>query len=646
MSRWVIAEGNQLVRVSDVKRCANPRCRKAHKRKSQYCSDICRRTSRPFIALDGEAAADKYVILAAGDGKGFSRDVRNRQGLDTETCLEFLLNLPRGSNSGARPIYVWFAFDYDVNMILGDIPLRGKNSIEQLYANPTDGIKWRGYRIRYFRRKILRIARGNRIHTSYDIWGFFQSNFENSLRKWGIESSELIAEGKASRSGFDRWSMRRIAEYNADELARLTMLAEKLRESVNPLHLPIQSWHGPAAFAGAWLQKNKVADYLTPTPEELQDVASRAYFGGRIDVLGYGVVDPVYHYDIVSAYPSATRYLPDLTKLTWKLHRGKPPTGAIYVADISWEIPFTYWAPFPWRDRRGGILWPLAGRGWYWNYEIETALQKYGRSHFRIHRYFVADGEYVFPFKRLIEEAFEYRKRLKLQNHPSHVAVKLILNSLYGKFAQTVGSGRYYSAIWSGLITSYTRAQLAKEISNSVVCVMTDSIWSSEPLQVEISDKLGGWEEQEESRLWLAEAGLYCAESADGSVSVWQRGFDKKNPVDIRGIVQGWLEGNCEPVSYDVTRFIGMGLALNTHQPWRKWVRLNRKIEPVPLHGTSKRMPAFPTENYSPGSFQKLEPIPIHDDVLGTLSYPYRKLTLREDLRIAALEEECEEGEE
>jgi len=49
----------------------------------------------------------------------------------------------------------------------------------------------------------------------------------------------------------------------------------------------------------SWLGKNKIGDYLVETPDHLYDVSTRAYFGGRIDCLGYGVVDPVYHYDIV-----------------------------------------------------------------------------------------------------------------------------------------------------------------------------------------------------------------------------------------------------------------------------------------------------------------------------------------------------------
>lgn len=652
---WEIKHGNLLVR-SRPKANPNRYCEcgcgellASSRSDARFFSDACRwksrARSRPFVALDGEAANDLYVLLAAATKEGdFYKDIKTWKGLDTETCLEFLLSMPRGTGSGRKPIYVWFAFDYDVNMMLGDIPLKGENSIEQL--KETNTIFWRGYRITYIRRKILRIARGNRRHTSYDIWGFFQSNFENSLSKWGIESTELIELGKADRKNFHRWTLTRISAYNRDELTRLAELADKLRASVAPLELPIQSWHGPAALAGAWLQKNKAKTYLKTYDEpELNEIAARAYFGGRIDVSGYGYVEPVYHYDIISAYPSAIRDLPDLTLLDWKYcAKGKPPRGRTYVARIRWQIPPTYWGVFPWRDKHGSILWPTEGEGWYWNYEIEMAQKMFGEFCFEYDGYWLAHGRLEYPFKKLVSDAFKYRAELKAANNPSHVAVKLVLNSLYGKFAQTVGSARYYSPIWAGLITSQVRSQLMQAITPETVCVMTDSIWSAKPINVPIGDQLGEWEEQEESRLWLAEAGLYEAEKADGTAFVWQRGFDKRNPVDIRGLVSEWLttEGASYVAEYPVTRFIGMGLATVTHQPWRKWVTINRKIEPVPIVGTTKRLPIFPVEGvYAPINFQLLEPRPRNEDCC---SYPYKKLTQDQGLILQRLEDECEEG--
>lgn len=622
-------------------------------RQAKFWSDQCRtryhkaRTKlyRPFVALDGEGenrpdGSHIYTLLAVGKLVG-GKDIRSKQGLDTETCLDFLLNLPKQSVHGVKPIYIWFAMDYDVNMILGDLELKGETDDDIRSLREKGTVIWRGYRITYIPRKIFRVSRGNRRHTSYDIWGFFQSSFERACAEWGIELPSIIAEGKRSRSGFSRWSLARIADYNRAELDALEALAEKLREAAIPLALPAHGWHGPAALAGAWLRKNNVKRYLKKVPD-FEDVFERAYFGGRIDVTGYGIVNPVYHYDIVSAYPSAIRNLPDLSKLEWSQRR-EPDSGRLYAARVSWEIPPAYWAPFPWRAKDGSIRYPLRGEGWYWKPELEAAQQKYGERHFRIQEVIQAEGELEYPFRDLIEGTFTYRAKLKASGNPSHVPVKLILNSLYGKFAQSVGKPAFRSLIWAGLVTAYTRAQLLEALSEDVVCVMTDSLWSRKPLDIPLGDRLGDWERQEEAELVLAEAGLYQATTPSGDLFIWQRGFDKRNPVDVRGIVSHWLgDDPTYTAIYKVSRFIGMGLASITSYPWRHWLELERRVAPVPLVGTSKRLPVYPLENgvglRGGENFVNLELRPCDEKVV---SYSYRKATLDPELIAERLQDEC-----
>jgi DNA polymerase elongation subunit (family B) len=238
---------------------------------------------------------------------------------------------------------------------------------------------------------------------------------------------------------------------------------------------------------------------------------------------------------------------------------------------------------------------------------------------------------------------FDYRNELKKQGHSSNKAIKLILNSLYGKFAQTIGKAQYYSPVWAGLITANTRAQISRVISDDVVCTMTDSIWSRQPLQIQPSRELGEWESQDETRLILAEAGLYQAYQPDGSRFIWQRGFDKRTPVDIEGIVTKWLgDDPTYEGAYNVTRFIGMGLASITSYPWRHWIDLERKIQPVPLTGTTKRLPLYPLDpDEEPmQGFQQLSLRPADEEVC---SYPYSKLTLDPALIVVRLTDECEE---
>lgn len=618
------------------------------KRSAKYCSVLCRnlskQKSRPFIGLDGEGIGNRYILLAAKrDGKKSSY-IYQRDGLDTKSCLDFLLNLPKGDSHGEKPIYVWFAFDYDVNMILGDLPLKGEeHSIEELRR--LNHTFWEGYKITYIPRKILKVRKDGRYFHSTDIFSFYQTSFEKALQDWEIPNPEIITRGKAARQDFSHWNDDDIVAYNNAELDAISILAEKLRAAAKPLDLAVRSWHGPGALAGSWLSKHKVERYKGEVAPELYEVATRAYFGGRIDAAGYGFVEPVYHYDVVSAYPSAIRFLPDCSKLTWIRTEGNdlPSAGVTFVGRIRWRIPPTRWGPFPWRNRQGSIRFPREGEGWYWHSEIRAAVERFGAEHFELLETWSTLEQPTYPLQTLVEEAFAYRHELKQQGSPAHKAVKLVLNSLYGKFAQTVGRAKYYSPIWAGLITSHTRAQLQRAITDDVVCVMTDSLWSRTPLQLDASGNLGGWEAQDETRLILAEAGLYEATSPDGSRFLWQRGFDKRTPVDIPGIVTRWLD--TDPLyegSYSVHRFIGMGLASMTSYPWREWVSMERKISPVPFVGTTKRLPLYPldSETEPEREFQPLSLRPADEQVC---SYPYAKLTQEPELIRLRLSDETEE---
>lgn len=619
-------------------------------RKSNYAKKLV--TTRPFVALDGEGihkrGDSRYVLLAAKTGdqeSGYpSRHTFSRAGLSTEECLDFLLSLPQGRKDGMKPLFVWFAFDYDINMILGDLPLKGKeNSIEELRRDLVT--HWNGYKITYIPRKIFKVKKDGRRFHSTDIFSFFQCSFEEALKNWGIEVPEIITRGKAARQDFSSWSEEDIVAYNEAELDMMSELADRLRDSIRPLELPIRSWHGPGALAGSWLSKHKAKKHKGEIPPEVHDASIRAYFGGRIDVQGYGFVNPVYHYDIVSAYPSAIRYLPDLSNVTWKHYaEGEAPLTGVSVSRIRWRIRDTKWGAFPWRSANGTIRYPLAGEGWYWQSEVNAAIDKYGADSIEFLESWGIEGEITYPFKEAIEEAFAYRRQLKAEGKSSHIAVKLILNSLYGKFAQTVGKAQYYSPVWAGLITSHTRAELAGAMNEDVVCVMTDSIWSRSPIAVDTSAELGTWEEQKEGVLILAGAGLYEAQKSDGTKIVWQRGFDKRKPLDIEGIVTRWLGSN--PLyegKYSVNRFVGMGLASVTSNPWREWVELDRTVNPVPFCGTTKRLPLYPLAKDEKVS-SKFQSLRLRSADEQICSYPYKRLLTDPDLLVNRLQDECSDG--
>ncbi len=255
---------------------------------------------------------------------------------------------------------------------------------------------------------------------------------------------------------------------------------------------------------------------------------------------------------------------------------------------------------------------------------------------------YVASGPLRYPLRADIRHAYAERAKLKARGDPAEVAYKLVLNSIYGKFAQSVGSARYHSLEWAGLITATTRARLNLAIDaagdDAVVMVMTDGIWSRRPLPRRmLSTALGGWVRESESRLWLAEPGLYRTEGPDGARD-YHRGYEAA--VDIPGVLAAWHRKDFRAIPASPVRFIGMGAAvvINGVYRWREWRTCERVIEPVPIVGTTKRWPYTWDESFERPGFVPLAPLPRDEDVC---SYPYEPSIIDEDFKRQLLEDEC-----
>jgi hypothetical protein len=110
-----------------------------------------------------------------------------------------------------------------------------------------------------------------------------------------------------------------------------------------------------------------------------------------------------------------------------------------------------------------------------------------------------------------------YDQRLKAgKNTPAGKGLKLIYNSVYGKFAQSVGEPKYGNAIYASLITSGCREMILNAIAShpegnkAVVMVATDGVYfTSRHHGLDISNRLGDWEETRHDGLTLFKPGIY-----------------------------------------------------------------------------------------------------------------------------------------
>lgn len=528
-----------------------------------------------FYAIDGEAYTKdndhKYVLLAGSDGKY----IYDANGLGTIECFDHLLSL-----SKRRRILVCFGLNYDANMIFRDMP---EGKLRELHTERS--VYWSNYFIEYIPRKWLTIKNTKTKQTVkiYEVFGYFQTSFIKALTAWNLEPPREIVEGKQLRSDFTEEQFKQILSYCIRECELLVQLMNSLKSAMLSVDIKPRTWCGAGTVAAALLKPVRpfhLHDIEHPT--EVLDSIYMGYFGGRVELYKQGQFPKIHNYDIISAYPSEIRNLPDLASGKWSKRRvftNKYPG----VWRVKWNNTQGPIAPFPVRYKKE-IYYPTSGEGTYHTAEVSAAID----SGFKIQ---IVGGWTYHPtsdFKpfQFIDELFEYRKKLKQAGHPGEKAVKLGLNSVYGKLAQGQGyRGQlpaFQSYFWAGQVTAATRAQLLRAIMSNpeaMVMVATDGIFSEDELPLELGTKLGEWETQEYDDMFTAQPGVYKA-TVDGKPLVKSRGFFARE-VDYDALIQGWKDDR-EYASYHYTstRFIGLGTALSrtSMKDWRTWVSENRRI--------------------------------------------------------------------
>jgi hypothetical protein len=528
---------------------------------------------RPFVGFDGEGATlangyHAYFMLRIG-GETL-RAVGNNVRLSSIECLDFI------SRQDAKAIYIAYFFDYDVTKILEDLPWQKLDRLVNRHKRtgingavfPVD---YHNFQIDYLPRKefkVRRILSQTETETTWSPWvvisdvgTFFQMSFHKAITVWNIGTQterDLIEEGKKQRAQFDVKDFDDIAEYNALEIRLLQELMDKFRQACVEAGYVPSRWQGPGLLAEAMLrahgvkQTSKVALLQDDEFKSLRQMALNAYYGGRFEVAHIGPVSkPVVQYDVNSAYPHAMRFVPCLEHGGWEYVDNtsldsagirrvfSSPTGEVgesfalcYGTFKADEGKRTLWYGFPVRTSTGSIVFPASGAGWYWSFEIASA----------IHQDFTAASAWVYTRRchcrplAFVEDVYAERKRIG-KDGPGLI-LKLGLNSLYGKTVQSIGSPKYSNPIWGSFITAFPRTMIQEFIHASPMCrdgfcgrdvvmVATDSVASlmDRGLSVRVSEALGDWSEELHPRgMFVVQPGVYFGSSGKPTKT---RGFTR-----------------------------------------------------------------------------------------------------------------------
>lgn len=536
-----------------------------------------------FISVDGEAdKSGRYIILCDSTG----RVLYDPTGISTSDALQFIVSLPKGFE------IVCFGLNYDANQWMRDLP---RNNLERI-ASGEHRTTWRGeWKLEWIPSKMFTVSVPGKSVTVCEVFGFFQTSFVKALKQWGFDTPQEIETMKQKRGTFTQAELQRITAYCLAECRLLVQLMERLQDACKIANcVPRRRWIGAGSIASSLLIREGVKTHhaydVDIYDESGVEYVLRAYFGGRVELYSQGWTTNALVEDVRSAYPFGATKLPSLEAAEAVRLRNYDPTETFALYRCVWDCkPTVRVAPFPVRLQTGQICYPLKGEGVYHAHEVKVAM---GLPDVRVR---VLDGIALHvasdarPFD-WIPGVYEHRRMFKRSGNYAEKALKLGLNSVYGKTAQGYGFGRkppFQNYYWAGFITSYTRARVLERLSRAQYPVMcaTDGIVTRRPANGAFStptddenDDLGTWERSTYSRIATIQPGVYVAE-VDGERIVKSRGFFARD-VNYDDLVSQFHKDPRSCYHFDSRRFIGLKVALHRKDfgVWRQWVDERRSI--------------------------------------------------------------------
>lgn len=530
-----------------------------------------RMRNHTFVGIDGEGwNLDEHVygMLVTSER---SRYLYTGKPLTTEQCLSFITSLQYDPS-----VYiVGYFFDYDVTMILRDFARDDPEKAARLFsAKLNQYVWWRGYGIRYRPHKSLTVKRwtddnSSRAVTIHDVQGFYQCSFVKALTKFNVADNETlsrIASMKEQRSTFTPDDAGSILAYSQEECRLLVRLMNRLRGLSEQAGINAEPYEGPGRLASRAMEQHYTVkrhrETVATMPEPLQITVPHAMYGGRFENTAVGAIDvPVREYDKHSAYPAAMAGLPCLIHGRWA--RTRTRHGLLNLSHVrfrdSREPDWGTCYALPIRRKTGALQYPREGGGWYWDSEYRN-VSTLDYTETGTWSWF-PDGCDCKPF-RWIHRLFAQREAMEQSEPGSGVCLKLALNTLYGKCAQTRPvAGPWLNMVYASLITSSLRTDMYRLYSSlpsrSVVMFATDAIFTTETLPV--SHGLGGLElANEYESLVIVQPGLYYDA---GSAHFKTRGIPKRYITSHGANIRRFAEaGIVYPM--EVTQFRGLRISL------------------------------------------------------------------------------------
>lgn len=369
-----------------------------------------------YVSIDTETYRGKAFLISWAEGCA-----------EVNTWQEFLLHCYALGRK-----FTAFNLDYDASAIFKFLP---SAAVESLYLNECVTVG--NLRLRYLAGKYLEIVGDSRGGLRfYDIYPFFQTSLDAAgLKFCGIRKKEL-PRGIIGRDGISprvyRKNKKVVQRYAIHDALITQKLTELIEGALHEIDLEVKHLYSPGYIAKRYLAKNKIK--VRNVPGKFQKFAEAAYHGARIEVVQRGTFPHAAIYDIKSAYPAAFRELPDLLHAQYYLSPQIKSKWFVARVKVYMKKADLHLLPV----KKNGLTYFPQFNG------QETTITCFEYNYLKKHKLakievlevlnIVCSGKK--PFRKMIDKLFAERKKSPGKN----LLFKLILNSLYGIFAENLTS--------------------------------------------------------------------------------------------------------------------------------------------------------------------------------------------------------------
>lgn len=502
------------------------------KKQNRNTNESLRRT---IVAIDTETSDGNIFLLADSDG-----NFTDHPNVTFDSIAEFLFK-----HEGS-----WlfcYNLQYDAECILKLLPSKAFDP----YRGKKKRLRFQhqNYTISYIPKKQLRIQKGKHSVSLYDIAQYYDN------KPLGIAYSEHIKksldraylETKKIRKKFSvRHYLRHKKEIRQYCITDCILTKELAENWLDTFHDAFgfypANWISSGYLAEKVLIYNEVQiPFFYDLDYQIQNLAWQSFYGGRFELTQRGYIGYCCLYDVNSAYPYALTHLPDITNGKWILSQKINPYSALGFFHIRAHIDYSVKiAPFPFRTRNNRIIYPVGEFETFVTLEELKAVTGDPKIRYKIidSYQFIPNKNPKYPFKKFIIEQYEKRMKLKQEKNPLERAVKIILNSIYGKTAQRANNmmGNLFNPVIASYITGFARAQLYKFVKENnlethVVAFATDSVACRKKIDYLDSKNLGQMKlDKEANDVYFLSNGFYRFNG------IWKNrgiGYDSEKKVEI-----------------------------------------------------------------------------------------------------------------